>query len=376
MNSQTVLDKVREKISAVDDQMAKLFEERMRLSTEVADIKQKNNIPIVDFKREETVKEEFSALVSPEYQNQAKMFAATLMTFSKMKQRERIFSQEAEILFPSPVSLTDSSAVVAYQGVAGAWGEAACLKLFSDCERISCELFEDVFEAVSRGAVTYGVLPIENSETGAIGEVYDLLKKYGCYLVGQTWIPIEHCLMVKKGTVLRDIKEVYSHPEGLKQCSKFLRNYPWHQTATTNTAVAAKAVAAKRTLHSAAIASPNAAGLYGLEILETQIVNNRSNKTRFIVIAKQPQYDESCDNITISFKTAHQSGALCNVLFQLMAGDINISRIESRPAAGGEYRFFADLKGNIAEQRVIDSLRLAKGACTYLEVLGCYKETM
>jgi chorismate mutase/prephenate dehydratase len=234
------------------------------------------------------------------------------------------------------------------------------------------EFFEDVFLAVKENRADYGVVAIENSQTGAIGETYDLLRKYGCFIVGRTWIDIKQCLLAPTGTSLHDIREVLSHPEGFKQCARFLHGRSWDLTACRNTAVAAETAAKVSNGRTAAIGSRRAAELNGLSVLAPDIMDSADNRTSFVVIAAEPEYDEQSDLISITFSTEHRAGALCETLMPFMAQGINLLRIESRPGSQGNYRFFAELKGSIIDEEVLATLRQASATCEYFEVIGCY----
>jgi chorismate mutase/prephenate dehydratase len=266
--------------------------------------------------------------------------------------------------------------VCAFQGTRGAWSEQALIKLFPNATRIPVEFFEDVFIAVKEKRANYGVIAIENSQTGAIGETYDLLRKYGCFIVGRTWTDIHHCLLAPAGTAINDVREVFSHPEGFKQCSRFLRDRAWDLTACRNTAVAAETVAKAGNGRTAAIGSRRAAELNDLEILAPDIMNSTGNRTSFVVIATEPEYDESSDLISITFSTAHRSGALCETLMPFMAQGVNLLRIESRPTSQPDrYRFFAEISGSILNAEIVSTLRQAASMCEYFEIIGCYSNT-
>jgi chorismate mutase/prephenate dehydratase len=295
----------------------------------------------------------------------------TLISLSKKRQIEKLGLTDA-VAFPESSGRAEGAASVAFQGVPGAWGEQAAQLLFPGAQLTGGDYFESVFEAVKSGAADYGVLPIENSRTGAIGEVYDLLRRHACYIVGQSWITVCQCLLAKKGAALGDIREVYSHPEGFGQCARFLKNKSWELTSCRNTAFAAKLASEKDGARYAAIGSRRAAEVYGLQVLAPDIMDDAGNKTRFIAIAAQPIYDESCDTVSITFSTAHRSGALCAVLEAFMLAGINLSRIESRPVSADRYRFFADLQTNILLDETRDALSLASMHCDYFEILGCY----
>jgi chorismate mutase/prephenate dehydratase len=234
-----------------------------------------------------------------------------------------------------------------------------------------------VFDAVLSGEAAYGVVPLENSRTGAIGEVYDLLRRNAAYMIGEVWLDISQCLVGLPGTKVADVREVFSHEQGLSQCSRFLRNRNWELTSVSNTAIAAKMVEEKQNPKYAAVASKRAAELLGLEVLASDITDDKGNKTRFIVISKEPEYNEKSDTVTVTFSTHHYSGALCSVLQAFMLAGINLKRIESRPGAVPDnYRFFVDMENaNIMDVKVRGALDQAAMQCEYFEILGCYNTT-
>ncbi|MBQ1211023.1 MAG: chorismate mutase [Clostridia bacterium] len=369
------LNDVREKINRIDEQMIALLHERQGLADEVAKIKRENNISLVDPARETEIVNKVAALVPAEEKADAMIFQRMVMGLSKSRQRMRLFGRAEEYSFPAPQAAKTETPTVAFQGVRGAWAELAANRLFADAVLTNMESWDDVFRAVSDGDADYGVLPIENSQTGGIGEVYDLLRKYGCYIVGQTWVNIAHCLMGIPGTKLSDVREVFSHPEGFKQCRNFLRGKAWDLTGCRNTAVAAERVASENSSRYAAIGSERAAELNGLSVLARDIVSDPSNRTRFILVAALPEYDASCDTVSVIFRTAHRSGALCDVLFPLLAEGINMTRLESRPTGEkGKYCFFCDIDGHIDDQAVRSAFRQIGACCDYLEILGCYRQ--
>ncbi len=374
MDYKEQLKSLRNEFDDIDRQLVSLFEKRMKLGEKVAEIKRAGNIAITDEKREQAVVDNAVKLVEKGFRGEVTAFMRVLISLSKSRQRRILIEIEEEKLLDAPRTPVKEGVKVAYQGVPGAWGEQAVMALFQDVSIDNLESFEDVFIAVKDRKVNYGVVPIENSQTGAIGEVYDLLRKYGCYIVGQTWVPIRHCLMGTKGAALTDIREVLSHPEGFGQCREFLKNRSWDLTACRNTAVAAEVVAGKNESRFAAIGSKRAAQLNGLDILVPDIMTHSENKTRFIVIADEPEYDETSNIVSVIFRTLHRSGALCDVLFPLMSEGINLTRIESRPGTDERYCFFADLQGNIDDPAVASAIRQAASSCGYLEVLGCYRE--
>ena len=374
MGAKEGLDDLRRRIDEIDARLIPMFEERMDVSLRIADVKIQDNMPILDAAREQAVVDRAVSLVREDLRGEASLMMRAIMALSREYQHSSMFRGEMPML-PPPRKPVTGDVVCAFQGVPGAWSEQALIKLFPDAERQAAEFFEDVFTAVKEHRANYGVAAIENSQTGAIGETYDLLRKYGCFIVGRTWIDIHQCLLAPAGTALSDVREVFSHPEGFRQCSRFLHGRAWDLTACRNTAVAAEMAAKSGNGRTAAVGSRRAAELNGLEILAPDIMDSTGNRTSFVVIASEPEYDESSDLISITFSTEHRAGALCETLIPFMAQGVNLMRIESRPAAHGKYRFFAELKGNILDPDAARTLRQAAATCEYFEVIGCYSNT-
>jgi chorismate mutase/prephenate dehydratase len=365
----------RELINGVDNQIVKLFEERMLLAKEIVDYKMAHNLAIQDADRESEVVENAASVVDSDMRAEVTLLMRSIISLSREYQRSLSFANAAPDFLPSPEPRKTADVRVCYQGVPGAWGDLAARKLFPQAEIANADYFENVFRKVKEGAVDYGVLPIENSKTGAIGETYDLLRRFGCYIVGRTWIDIKHCLLAKPGAELKDIREVYSHPQGFQQCRRFLEEKPWDQIASSNTAVAAEKASKADGLRAAAIGSAQAGEHTGLTILAENIMDSDTNRTSFVVIAAHPEYDADSDLISISFSAAHRSGSLCEALLPFMASGINLTRIESRPSSSASsYRFFAEINGNIGDPLVIETLTHAAAATDYFEVIGCYRQ--
>jgi chorismate mutase/prephenate dehydratase len=371
MNATEELKGLRQQIDQLDVQLIDLFQQRLGISEQVAQIKTDANIAIVDRERDHQLLDQAAATVAVNNRAETIAFMRTLFALSKARQNQKLQLSDP-VDFPPPVPGPQENVKVAYQGVSGAWSEHGAQQLFPQTQLVNLDYFEDVFAAVKSGQVHYGVLPIENSQTGAIGEVYDLLRRNACYIVSEVWVSIAQCLLAPKGAALSDIREVFSHPEGFSQCRRFLKNKNWELTACRNTAYAAQLVTEHANSKHAAIGSRRAAQVHGLDIIAANIMDNPDNRTRFIAIAANPIYDESSSTTSITFSTVHSSGALCSVLQSFMLAGINLTRIESRPVSSEKYRFFADLQANILSETTLDALRQAAMQCEYFEVLGCY----
>ncbi|MCL1880206.1 MAG: chorismate mutase [Actinomycetia bacterium] len=371
MDIKQELDELRSQVDEIDREIVPLFVQRMALSLAIGKAKGRGNMSVLNQQREQQIIDQALEATDQSIVGETALLMRTIIALSREHQYAQLMDRDRHLL-PKPRKLARDSISCAYQGVPGSWSEQALLQVFPDAHKEAVDFFEDVFLAVRDGNVDYGVVPIENSTTGAIGETYDLLRKYGCFIVGRTSVRARQCLLAAPGTRLNDIREVLSHPEGFKQCSGFLHNRAWDLTATRNTAVAAETVAKKKSSRFAAIGSRRAAELNELAVIATDIMDSDKNTTSFVVIAANPEYDESSDIITITFSTAHRAGALCEALLPYLAHEVNMLRIESRPSEPGKYRFFADLAGNINDDVLIDCLLQAKSLCEYIEVLGCY----
>ena len=273
-----------------------------------------------------------------------------------------------------------TGARVVYQGEPGAYSEMAARNFFGpEVSARGLYQFADTFLALSRGEADYAVLPIENTSTGAIRQVYDLLEQYHYFFVGETTVAVRHALMALPGVKESEITTVFSHEQGLFQCDRFLSGHSeWKTVAQADTAGSAKLVAELGDPHCAAICSTRAAELYGLEILREEINANSANTTRFVVVSPLPELRLGRNKVCISLTTAHNSGALHNVLTVFAVHRINLVRLESRPIPehNWEYMFFIEFTGDLESAEidaVIHEISLLAGD---LRVLGNFHSDM
>ncbi len=274
--------------------------------------------------------------------------------------------------------MTQEIIPVGYQGVPGAYSHLALQQYFEGklVRAQNFMIFEDVVAAVMDGTVRYGVLPIENSSTGGITEVYDHVRRYGAFIVGEKIVKVEHCLLGLPGAKMEDITEVYSHPQGFSQCRDFFKEHPaMRQFNYYNTAKAAEMVAEKKELHKAAVAGAQAAEQYGLAILARGINTNQSNYTRFIIISRQQELAPDADKITLIVSLKHQPGSLYRVLSHFARYQINMTNIESRPIPGQpwEYYFHIDITGHLTDEPVQKALVDLPEDTTECKILGNYR---
>jgi chorismate mutase/prephenate dehydratase len=269
---------------------------------------------------------------------------------------------------------------VVYQGEPGAYSEEAARNFFGpQVEAKGLRQFEDVFLAIQSGQADYGVLPIENNSTGAIRQVYDLLSQYEFYLVGETTVRVEHCLMAPKGATLDTITHVYSHEQGLFQSEPFLNEHPtWVKTPLEDTAGSAKYVAQTGDITKAAICSARSAEIYGLDILAHGVNYSSINTTRFVVVSPCMELRPGADKISTIVTTPHESGCLHEILTIFAVNGLNMVKLESRPIQGHswEYMFFLEFTGNLAAPEMDGVLHELAQTAGELRVLGNFKSNL
>ena len=371
------LDECRVEIDAINKEMMRLFEQRMELSKQVVEYKIANNMEIFQPEREKIILENVkNNEEKEELKSYAVSFMSAIIDISKDYQTDFLPQEEMVVTLPKDFS---RSLHVGYQGVKGAFGEEAMETYFgNEVQATNYPKFEDVFKALDKDEIKYGIIPIENSSTGAINDVYDLIRNYGFYIVGEQSISIAQHLLVVPGTKMEEIKEVYSHPQGLAQTTKFLDQYPSiKRLPYPNTAVAAKMVSECKDVSKAAIASSKAAELYGLEILQANIHNEKTNHTRFIVIGKNLEAKKENDTVSIVFTLKHEVGSLESILKVIKDNGLNMTRIESRPIEerNWEYYFYVDFEGNILDAQVRRGLNKMKHFAQTFRILGTYQGT-
>jgi prephenate dehydratase len=267
-------------------------------------------------------------------------------------------------------------AKVAFQGEHGAYGEAAIYAYFgSEAETEPCRSFLDVFAAVSAGRVDYGVVPVENSQAGSINEVYDLLRQYDLFVTGEVCQPVNHCLMALPGQSLTEIQRVISHPQALAQCDAYLRQLGVEVVATYDTAGSAKLIREQGLRGVAAVAGAVAAARYELEILARDIQTVAENVTRFVVLSRTPGERGAGPHKTmLVMALAHQPGSLYRALGAFARRQINLLKLESRPARHRpwEYVFYLDVEGHRDEPPLPEALAELAPYTAFCKVLGSF----
>ena len=359
------LSQCRAEIDAIDSQLAELFVRRMSVARDVAAYKHAHHLDILDASREQDVLLSRAEMIPDEHlKGGAVDFFRELMRLSRQEQRR----------FLDTLTKTH---LVAYNGVPGAFSESAVVGFFGEnSERVCFKTFEEIFAAVAEGRVKYGVLPVENSSSGSINTVYDLMGRYSCHIVGEQLVRVEQCLLGVPGARLEDITTVFSHEQGFAQCPVFLSQHPaWKTTPYFNTAISAKHVAELGDRQNAAIASRLAARHYGLEILAPDIHSFDGNHTRFIVVSSSPEPIGVPDKATITFSLRHERGTLMRALSSFVAMGMNLTHIESRPLHNNnwEYCFYVDLTGNVSENNLNVLMESLAKDCENCRLLGAYR---
>lgn len=359
------LDELRIKIDEIDDKLAKLFEERMETVIKVAEYKKNTNIQILNRKREaEVIEKAQEKLKNKKYSEGIAQFFEKTMEISRGYQKEYL-AQNISVCF---------------QGVAGSFSEQALCEYFGEKQsRYSVKEFKDVFEEIKNGNADYGILPIENSSTGGISAVYDLLREYGFYIVGEKCLRVTQNLIGIKGSKIEDIKEVYSHIQGFEQSSVFFKEHPnFKFIPVNNTAAAAEYIKNENDNTKACVASLQAAKIYNLCVLKECINYNSDNYTRFIIISNRMDVYELSNKVSVVFALDNTVGTLFNALKYFSENDINMIKIESRPILNKswQYFFYIDFDGNIRDEKVKEALKLIDNNSDYFKLLGNYKKDM
>ncbi len=322
------LQEIREDIAVVDQDIAKLYDRRMRLTEELVECRLSAGKKIFDF---------------------------------------------------TPAEAFDfNNARVVFQGVEGAYSQQALQEFFgTDTQSYHVDTWRDAMEAIAGGEADYAVLPIENSSAGIVSENFDLMVEYDNCIIGEQIIKIDHCLLGMKDAELSDITDVYSHPQALMQCSKYLEEHGgWEKHSMKNTAGSAKKVQDNQMKNKAAIASRITADIYDLKVLAEGIQNNTSNSTKFIIVTGKKVFCKNAGKISICFEIPHdnESGSLYHTLSHLIYNNLNMNKIESRPIQGKtwEYRFFIDIEGNLTDAAVQAALEGLQNDTEGLKILGNY----
>ena len=350
------LDKAREKINAIDVQMRELFEQRMKAVEEVAEYKLKNNMKIFDPDREAEVIEKNSIKMQNE----------------KLKPYYREYIQAVMDISKSYQESIVNCDTYGYQGVLGAFSHIATQRLFPHGKMKNYAAFEGAVKGVLNHEIAKAVLPFENSYTGEVGEILDLLFKYDVVIQSIYDLKINQNLLGLKGATLCDIKQVYSKDQAINQCQDFLKNFDYELIPYANTALAAKFVSESQDKSKAAIASIETAELYGLEVLAENINTSKDNTTRFVVVGNE--LPEVGNHLSIVFTVHHESGQLAKIMQIVAKYGFNMENIKSRSLkdASWQYYFYMEIEGHYRDEKMQSMLEECRNSSSNFKVIGVY----
>lgn len=370
---------LRKEIDSIDQQIVDLYEKRMEVSKKVAEYKIGTGKKVFDKEREIAKIQAVKSLTHNEFNSLGiEELFEQIMSMSRKLQYQMLTEQGVlgKLPFIGVDELHVENARVCFQGAEGAYSQAAMVRYFGEnVNGFHVDTFRDAMVAIEEGSADFAVLPIENSSAGIVNEIYDLLVEFENYIVGEQIIEIKHCLMGIPGTKLKNIKTIYSHPQSLMQCNKFLQEHASiSQISMKNNAYAAMKVAKDQDPSKAAIASEYAAKVNGLEIIQEGVNYADNNSTRFIIITNQKIFRKDASKISICFEIPHKSGSLYRVLSHFIYNNLNLNKIESRPIPerNWEYRFFVDFDGNMADGAVKNAIRGLREEALNLKILGNY----
>ncbi|WJD49389.1 bifunctional chorismate mutase/prephenate dehydratase [Enterobacter sp. PGRG2] len=375
MTPENPLLDLRVKISALDEQLLTLLAERRLLAVEVGKAKLASHRPVRDIDRERDLLERLITLGKAQH-----LDAHYITRLFQLIIEDSVLTQQA--LLQQHLNQTNPhSARIAFLGPKGSYSHLAARQYaarhFEQFIESGCAKFHDIFNQVETGQADYAVVPIENTSSGAINDVYDLLQHTSLSIVAEMTVPIDHCVLVSGPTSLDQIQTVYSHPQPFQQCSQFLNRYPhWKIEYCESSSAAMERVAQAQSPHVAALGSEAGGGLYGLQVLERNLANQTQNITRFVVLARKAVKvsDQVPAKTTLLIATGQQAGALVEALLVLRNHNLIMTKLESRPIYGNpwEEMFYLDIQANVESAAMQKALHELSEITRSMKVLGCY----
>ena len=379
------LEELRAEIDTIDDNLLQDFAQRMNVVGQIGLEKKSEGLPTLDPAREREKLADIVTKLPPEMEQYGYTLWSMLFEISRSYQsslnpQPSALRKDIERAIADTQPLFPPAATVACQGVEGAYSQLACEKLFKHPQVMYFKTFESVFSAIENGFCDYAVLPLENSTAGSVKEIYDLMLSHSSFkIVRSTRLKVDHNLVAKKGTKMSDIKVIFSHPQAISQCAKFLDAMPGVKiTACENTAAAAEAVAKSERTDVAAISSYNCVELYGLERLAADIQDRSNNYTRFICISKKLEIYPGADKTSLMLVLPHRPGALYQILGRFYALGMNLIKLESRPLPDREFEFmfYFDLETSVYSDEFIRLVDDLDAICEEFQYLGSYSEVI
>lgn len=355
------LTQARKIINEIDAKMAELFVERMKAAELVAEHKKEHGLNVHDPVREADLIRKNSQLIENEtYREYYVNFQESTMAVSRAYQTRLLEGMR-----------------VAYSGTEGAYAHIAASKLFPTAKKIGYASFDAAYSAVASGECDVAVLPIENTYNGDVGQVADLMFSGSLYVNNMTELAISHDLLAPKGVRLEDVRTVMSHPQALGQCHEYIVNHGFEEIEFSNTALAAKHVADLHDGKTAAIASAEAAEIFGLDVLDTNINASRSNTTRFAVLSRSRHEQASSDarlRSILFFTVKNKAGALAKAVDVIARHGFNMGVLRSRPMKElmWQYYFYVETEGNLGSENGKKMMEELKNHCDRLKSVGTY----
>ncbi|WP_299492233.1 prephenate dehydratase [uncultured Shewanella sp.] len=376
MSKTIPLNQTREQITALDNELLTLLAKRRELSLNVARSKEVDIRPIRDTERE---KDLLARLVK---QGREKgLDAHYIISLYQSIIEDSVLNQQAFLHGRANPETQKPRYIAAYLGAKGSYSYLAatryCARRQVDMQELGCHSFDAIIQAVESGQADYGFLPIENTSSGSINEVYDVLQHTRLAIVGETTIEVEHCLLAQSGSNINHIKTVYAHPQPISQCSRYLGMHGQFKLEyCSSSAEAMEKVKQSPTPNVAAIGSAEGGALYQLDAIEKGLANQKINQSRFIVVAQKPVDvpEQLPAKSTLIMATGQKPGALVDALSVLKAHHLNMSKLESRPIAGTpwEEMFYLDIEANLSSTAMKTALKELERITRFIKVLGCY----
>ena len=378
------LKELRIELDKIDTELVGLFERRMRVCEDVARYKMSVNKPVLDAGREKEKLQSVADQLPEDLQEYGLNLYGLMMELSRSAQtrlmgHEKDLPHAIENAIANTQPLFPPTAMVACQGVEGAYSQQAAEKLFRRPTVMYFSNFEAVFAAIEKGLCRYGVIPLENSTAGSVNMVYDLMMRHNFRIVRSVRLKVDHNLLARRGVKLEDIREIWSHEQAISQCSAFLQAHPEIKVVRcANTAEAAKAVAQSDRTDIAALSSRACAQLYGLENLAPACQDQGNNYTRFICISRDLEIYPGADRTSLMVVLPHQPGSLYKLLSRFYALGINLNKLESRPLPDRdfEFMFYFDLDTSVYSPQFLQLMGELNTVCESFTYLGSYSEVI
>ena len=369
------LSSLRSRIDRIDGEILNLLRKRVELAGKIGVLKMEKGLPVIDEAREEDVYTRLSEKAKAlgiTVSDVKSIYREIIRMCTAVQAKE---TEEKKTTASLGVRKSEKISSVAFQGEVGAYSEQAARLFFGPTASVRpCKSLSSVFEMVEKGVSAFGVVPVENSLEGSVNETYDLLLDSSLKVSGEIDLRVVHCLIASPETQLSDIRVVYSHPQALAQCRRFLESLNCEVVSTYDTAGSVKMIRERRLVDSAAVASEKAADVYGMKVLRRAIEDSPNNYTRFYVLSKDDAPPSGRDKTSIIFSVKHLPGTLFNALQEFAARSINLTKIESRPNRQNpwEYNFYLDFEGHRKDVACKDALGGLRKRSIFVKILGSY----